>query len=209
MTNFTSNTYTLKRKILTFTNKISKRLTKPERKFTADITYGILASGSCLLTDVVDQLHENSQKINIVDRLSRHLEKGTPAEAATSYLQQIRKWVSSDLVIHIDDSDVVKPDGYKFEALGIVRDGSESTSTKNVYKKGYHVTVLQKLVSSLPAIIQLVSFHESIPLLKRTTNLQIQSPLMPWNKGQHSLEKPPLQWIVVMMIIKCFSKWMN
>ncbi len=44
-------------------------------------------------------------------------------------------------VIHIDDSDVVKPDGYKFESLGIVRDGSESTSTKkNVYKKGYHVT---------------------------------------------------------------------
>lgn len=43
-------------------------------------------------------------------------------------------------VIHIDDSDVVKPGGYKFEALGIVRDGSESTAAKNVYKKGYHVT---------------------------------------------------------------------
>lgn len=35
---------------------------------------------------------------------------------------------------------MVKPDGYKFESLGIVRDSSESTSTKNVYKKGYHVT---------------------------------------------------------------------
>lgn len=45
MVNFTSNTYTLKRKILTFTNKISKRLSKPERKFTADITYDILDSG--------------------------------------------------------------------------------------------------------------------------------------------------------------------
>lgn len=40
-----------------------------------------------------------------------------------------------DLVIHIDDSNVVKPDGYKFEALGIVRDGSKSTPSKNVYKK--------------------------------------------------------------------------
>ena len=36
----TSNTYILKRKILTFTNKISKHLSKPERKFAADITYG-------------------------------------------------------------------------------------------------------------------------------------------------------------------------
>ena len=74
MFNSTTNTYTLKRKILTFTNKISRQLTKPERKFVADITYGMLASGSCLLTDVVDQLHEDSKKINIVDRLSPSLE---------------------------------------------------------------------------------------------------------------------------------------
>ena len=78
MTNFTSNTYILKRKILSFTNKISNHLPRPDRKFTADIIYGMLASGSCLLTDVVDQLHENSKKINIVDRLSGHLKKEFP-----------------------------------------------------------------------------------------------------------------------------------
>ena len=89
MANFTSNTYQMKRKILTFTNKISRQLTKPERKFVADITYGILAAESCLLTDIVDQLHEDSKKINIVDRLSRHLEKGTPVKAAVSYLQKL------------------------------------------------------------------------------------------------------------------------
>ena len=100
----------------------------------------MLASGSCLLTDVVDQLHEPSKKINIADRLSRHLDKGTPAPAAASYLQQVKKMAPANPVIHIDDSDVVKPDGYKFEALGIVRDGSESTATKNVYKKVCHVT---------------------------------------------------------------------
>ena len=122
MLNSTSNTYTLKRKILNFTNKISKQLSKPEKKFTADITYGMLASGSCLLTDVVDQLHESSKKINIVDRLSHHLEKGTPSLAAASYLQQVKKMVPAEPVIHIDDSDVVKPDGYKFESLGIVRE---------------------------------------------------------------------------------------
>ena len=140
MAYFTSNTYTLKRKILTYTNKISKHLPKPEKKFAADITYGMLASGSCLLTDVVDQLHEPSKKINIADRLSRHLDKGTPAPAAASYLQQVKKMAPANPVIHIDDSDVVKPDGYKFEALGIVREGSESTATKNVYKMVCNVT---------------------------------------------------------------------
>ena len=140
MLNFTTNTYTLKREILSFTNKISSKLSKPNRKFTADITYGMLASNSCLLTDVVDQLHEDTKKVNGVERLTRHLNKGTPREALHTYLHTVRKWVPDDPVIHIDDSDITKPDGYKFEALDFVRDGSKSTNTKNVYEKGYHVT---------------------------------------------------------------------
>lgn len=201
MANCTSNTYTLKRKILTFTNKISRHLSKPDRKFTADITYGILASGSCLLTDVVDQLHESSKKINIVDRLSRHLDKGVPAKAAVSYLHAIKKWVPAEPVIHIDDSDVVKPDGYKFEALGIVRDGSESTATKNVYKKGYHVTEACVLTTSNhPVSI----FSRYILLRKKTINLQMQSPFMPWNKALPSLVKRLLPWTEDTMTIRCF-----
>ena len=46
MVNFTSNTYTLKRKLLTFSNKISKHLSKPGKKFSADMTYDMLASGN-------------------------------------------------------------------------------------------------------------------------------------------------------------------
>lgn len=57
-------------------------------------------------------------------------------DALFSYIQQIKKWIPSEPVIHIDDSDVVKPDGYKFESLGIVCDDSESTPAKSVYKKG-------------------------------------------------------------------------
>ena len=161
MANFTSNTYKLKRKILNFTNKISKRLSKPERKFTADMTYGMLSAGSCLLTDVADKLHEDSKKINIVDRLSRHLDKGTPTEAISSYLQQIKKWAPSEPVIYIDDSDVVKPDGYKFESLGIVRDGSESTSIKSIYKKGYHVTEACVLTTSNHPVSIFSRIHSS------------------------------------------------
>lgn len=161
MAYFTSNTYTLKRKILSFTNKISKHLSKPEKKFAADITYGMLASESCLLTDVVDQLHESSKKVNIVDRLSRHLDKGTPAPAAASYLQQVKRMVPAEPVIHIDDSDVVKPNGYKFEALGIVRDASESTATKSVYKKGCHVTEACALTASNHPVSIFSHIHSS------------------------------------------------
>ena len=91
MANSTSITYRLKRKILTFTNKISRRLSKPDRKFTADMVYGILASKSCLLTDISDQLHETVHKANTVKRLSNHLSTGIPASAAASYLHTVKK----------------------------------------------------------------------------------------------------------------------
>ena len=161
MVNFTSNTYQLKREILSFSNKISRHLSKPNIKFTADMTYGMLASGSCLLTDIAHQLHEPSRKINIVDRLSRHLSKGTPKDALKTYLTQIKKWCPDHPVIHIDDSDVVKPDGYKFESLGWVRDGSESTKTKNVYKKGYHVTEATALTDSNHPVSIFSEIHSS------------------------------------------------
>lgn len=161
MVHFTSNTYQMKREILSFSNKISRNLPKPERKFIADMNYGILSSGSCILTDIVDQLQEPSRKINIVDRLSRHLAKGTPKEALKAYLTQVKKWCPDQPVIHIDGSDVVKPDGYKFESLGWVRDGSESTATKNVYKKGYHVTEATVLTDSNHPVSIFSEIHSS------------------------------------------------
>lgn len=161
MLNSTTKTYSLKREILSFSHKISHRLSRPQRKFIADINYGMLGSGSCLLTDVADQLLENTKKINTVDRLSKHLANGTPKQAEHSYLSLIRKWVPMNPVVHIDDSDVVKPDGYKFEALGLVRDGSESTTTKNVVKKGYHVTEATVLTKNQQPVSLFSKIHSS------------------------------------------------
>ena len=142
MSHSTTETYKMKREILTYCGKISSALRKPEQKFFADMLYGVLASGSCLLSEIFQVLHESTKKINTVDRLSRHLAKGIPQEAELAYLRLIRKMVPSKPVVYIDDSDVVKPEGSHFEALGIVRDGSASSENKNVYEKGYHVTEL-------------------------------------------------------------------
>ena len=161
MLNSTTNTYTLKREILTFSKKISKHLSKPDRKFTADMTYGMLASQSCLLTDIVDQLHENSKKVNSVERLTRHLNRGIPKDSQKSYLAFVRTMVPKNPVIHIDDSDVIKPEGRKFEALGLVRDGSKSTKTKNVYEKGYHVTEACVLTGSNHPVSIFSKIHSS------------------------------------------------
>ena len=58
----TSNTYQWKRKFYLFPNKISRKLPKPERKFLADMNYGILSSKDCLLTDISTCLHEPSNE---------------------------------------------------------------------------------------------------------------------------------------------------
>jgi hypothetical protein len=140
MAYFTTNTYTMKREILTFSQKFSKGLPRPQKKFVADMTYGMLASNSCILSDVADSLHEDIKKKNTIERLSRHLANDSSELLLYNYLKNISKWIPNEPVVHIDDSDVVKPEGYKFESLGMVRDGSASSSSKSIYKKGYHVT---------------------------------------------------------------------
>lgn len=62
MVNFSSNTFQMKQEILTFSNKISKHLSKPDKKFSAEMTYGMLAAESRFLTDIIDKLHENTKR---------------------------------------------------------------------------------------------------------------------------------------------------
>ena len=126
MKNSTTNTYRMKREIIRFSEKISAPLARPERKFLADMLYGILASKSCLLSGIAHTLQESTRKINTVDRLSQHLGKRTPHAAMVTYLKLVRHMLPSEPTVYIDDSDVIKPEGYHFEALGWVRDGSAS-----------------------------------------------------------------------------------
>lgn len=158
-----TDTYKMKREILNFARIFSSGLSAPDAKFFADMTYGILASQNCLLTKIAHALQEKTKKAYTVDRLSNHLKDGINDKAMATYLNYVRKMVPSKPVVHIDDSDVIKPDGYHFEALGTVRDGSKSTTKKCVYAKGYYVTEACVLTdSNHPASIysRIHSSHE-------------------------------------------------
>lgn len=161
MANSITDTYKMKREILNFSKKFSAQLSSPEARFTADMTYGIVASKSCLLTQIGQRLQENTKKRYTVDRLSDHLAHGVPQNALADYLRYVRSIVPSEPVIHIDDSDVIKPEGYHFESLGIVRDGSRSTPEKSVYCKGYHVTEACVLTDSNHPVSIFSELHSS------------------------------------------------
>ncbi len=97
----TTETYKMKREILSFSKGFSGSLSAPDRKFTADMTYGIVVSQSCLLTRIAQQLQENTKKIYTVDRLSDHLAKGIPGDSMAAYLRFVRKMTPKEPVIYI------------------------------------------------------------------------------------------------------------
>ena len=90
MNYYITETYKMKRETVNFSKKFSVRLSYPDAKFTADMTYGIVASKSCLLTQISQRLQENTKKRYTVDRLSDHLAHGISEETLTDYLGYIR-----------------------------------------------------------------------------------------------------------------------
>lgn len=81
MTYSITDTFKMKREILNCSKKFSTCLSSHDAKFTADMTYGIVASKSCLLTHISQRLQENTKKRYTVDRLSNHLARGIPTAA--------------------------------------------------------------------------------------------------------------------------------
>lgn len=55
------------------------------------MTYGMLASGSCFLTDIVDRFHEAFKKVNSLERLTLHLNIEVPLKALKAYRTTVRK----------------------------------------------------------------------------------------------------------------------
>jgi hypothetical protein len=137
MNNLTTQTYSVKREILTYADKISSGFGMPDKKFVADMIYGMCASGSVLLSDISDALKENAAKINTVDRLSLHLQNGLPKGTQKNYVKAIEVGIPENPVVLLDNSDIVKPNGKKFESMGRVKDGSAGGL---VIKDGYWIT---------------------------------------------------------------------
>ena len=169
MKNFTTDTYEIKRKIIQFATKITNEVGQVEKKFVQDIIYGISKSKSILLSDISDSLMESINKVNTVERLSNNLMKDISNSVCKNYKTQMLKSINmNDPVILVDDSDVIKPYGNKFDSLGFVRDGS---SRKNSCEKGYKVTEMVALTQNKKQPISLFSrIHSAKEKEYKSTN---------------------------------------
>ncbi len=159
MNNFTINTFEMKREIVNFSEKICKNSDKPTSKFVNDMIYGILKSKDILLSRIAEALQEKTKKINTIDRLSDNLAIDLPTNIDINYGNLAMDTLGDNPIFLIDDSDIIKPLGKKFEDLGIVRDGS---SQRKSYEKGYHVTEVVGLTKNMKQPISMFSkIHSS------------------------------------------------
>ena len=137
MNNFTTNTYEMKREILKFSEKISKNMSKPEKKFIQDIEYGLASSGSCLISEISRSLHEKIKLKNTIERLCDNLNTFDNIDLLhKNYINTIGDIYGEEPVSLFDDSDIAKIFGKKFEDLDEVIDAS---SPDKKITKGYHV----------------------------------------------------------------------
>ncbi len=159
MDNFTINNYEMKRDIINFSKKICEGASKPESKFTMDMIYGISKSKDVLLSSIAGALDEDTKKAYTIDRLSDNLSNDLSNSIDENYCNLAMDSLGENPVFLIDDSDIIKPLGEKFEDLGIVRDGS---SRNKSYEKGYHHTEIVGLTQNKKQPISLFSkIHSS------------------------------------------------
>ena len=159
MDNFTTNNYEMKRDIINFSKKISEGTSKPESKFVMDMIYGISKSKDIFLSSIAGALDEKTKKAYTIDRLSDNLANDLSLSIDEKYCNLAMDSLGENPIFLIDDSDIIKPLGEKFEDLGIVRDGS---SRNKSYEKGYHHTEIVGLTQNKKQPISLFSkIHSS------------------------------------------------
>ena len=124
----------LKEDLAVFSEKISKGMKCPVKKFILQMLYGILESNKVHLSGIARSLEENTSLKKTIDRLSRNLSSfGDKENIMKNYIKLVKKEINEkSSVIIIDNSDITKQYSKKMEALSDVRDGSTGE-----IKKGY------------------------------------------------------------------------
>ncbi len=165
----TTDVYTTKRKVVNFSKSLVPRKNRVERKFVTQAIYGMLKSGSVVLKDIGAALNEPIHIKNTIDRLSQNLKRELSVDIRKNYIRKVVDSLGEEPIILVDDTDIIKPYGEKFEALGEVRDGS--SKGKNI-EKGYLVTEIVGLTANKRQPVSLFShIHSSKEKGYKSTNM--------------------------------------
>ena len=175
MVNYNRLAGKLKEDLAVFSQKISKGMKCPVKKFILHMLYGILESNEVHLSEIARSLEESINLKKTIDRLSKNFSSFDGKEnIMKNYIQLVKKEIDEkSSVIVIDNSDITKPCSKKMEALSDVRDGSTGE-----IKKGY-LTIEAAVLSKgnkipLPVYEKVFSAAEKGFLSETDENLKCQ-----------------------------------
>ena len=115
----------LRVQIAGFSGELSKSLKKVGKRFTEEMVYGILSSGSVHLTEISRSLEEEITIHKTHDRLCRNLARCELEETiGANVLKKGASYINKDTLIVVDPTEIVKQYAKKMEYLAKVRDGS-------------------------------------------------------------------------------------
>lgn len=138
-----------------FCNPFFLSLRRPIAKFCSDMIFGILASQSLMISEIGRGLHESIHIRHTHKRLEYQLSNFSLQDEVVFqaiYDYQIRRFLSEHIVIAVDDSEITKNNGTKFEHIGRVRDAS-----LDVIRDGYHICEMVLLSTDTHHPIKLYS----------------------------------------------------
>jgi Transposase DDE domain len=127
----------IRNQVVQFSATIAIGLSKPLRKFVAQMLFGILASSDVKFSNIARSLNEEIRLVKTETRLSRNAKAKGIAESLTQALiREGARWIKDDTVLAIDISDIAKEYAKKMQYLGKVRDGSKGELTMGYWLLG-------------------------------------------------------------------------
>ena len=154
MINYNRLSYQIKRNLSTFSNKISKDISRPKSKFIFQMMYGFLESNSILLSNIARALEEDVLLKKTIERLSRNLSNFDETnQLVENYLNIIQPFINDDTIFCIDGSEITKPNSKVLENMGTVRDGSTGETNVN----GYNILEIAALTNEYKMPISVYS----------------------------------------------------
>ena len=107
MINYNRLGYEIKRDLFNFSEKISKGLKRPKKKFVHQMLYGILTGNKVHLSEIARSLKEDSTLKKIIDRLSRNLHVfECQSTLWNNYLALVKKQAKEDYAVIVIDRQI-------------------------------------------------------------------------------------------------------
>lgn len=136
MTHYNKISYNIKSQIITFCEKVSKDLSKPNFKFILCMMLGIIASKSVLLSEISRNLHESIPLKKTINRLSTRLKAFSEDDRKVlfnNFLKYTQEHFDERTIFCVDLSDLSKKYSKSLENLGKVHDGSSGKDNVDGY----------------------------------------------------------------------------